>query len=70
MKKANHSTVSCRVRTRPMRSERIPATQPPTAEAINVLVWIKPASVVVMPQSMISVGMTKLSIWVSMPSRP
>ncbi|MNJ72769.1 hypothetical protein D3C77_694740 [compost metagenome] len=53
-----------------MRSERIPAIQPPRAEAINVLVWIKPASVVVMPQSMISVGMTKLSICVSMPSRP
>ena len=53
-----------------MRSERMPATQPPTAEAIKVLVWINPASVVVMPHSMISVGMTKLSICVSMPSRP
>ncbi len=48
----------------------MPATQPPTAEAIKVLVWINPASVVVMPHSMISVGMTKLSICVSMPSRP
>ncbi|MNP23154.1 hypothetical protein D3C76_1158520 [compost metagenome] len=53
-----------------MRSERMPATQPPTAEAIRVLVWISPASAVLMPQIRISVGMTKLSICVSMPSRP
>ncbi len=53
-----------------MRSERMPATQPPMAEATRVLVWISPASVVVMPHNMINVGMTKLSICVSMPSRP
>ncbi|MNR56570.1 hypothetical protein D3C85_1771670 [compost metagenome] len=70
MKNANHSTVSCRVRTRPIRSERIPAIQPPRAEAIRVLVWISPASAVVMPHRAIRVGMTKLSICVSMPSRP
>ncbi|SST11446.1 Uncharacterised protein [Acinetobacter baumannii] len=70
MKKANQSTVSCRVSTRPMRSERIPAIQPPAAEASRVMVWMKPASPVPIPHRAIRVGITKLSIWVSMPSRP
>jgi ammonia channel protein AmtB len=48
----------------------MPATQPPMAEAISVLVWISPACPVVMPHMAIRVGTTKLSICVSMPSRP
>ncbi|MNN66145.1 hypothetical protein D3C81_1817020 [compost metagenome] len=60
--------VSCSVRTRPMRSDRMPATQPPAAEVSSVAVPMKPASAREMPQVAISVGITKLRNCVSMAS--
>ena len=42
-KKKNHRMVSCNVLTRPMRSERKPPNQPPTAEASSVTVPARPA---------------------------
>jgi hypothetical protein len=60
--------VICSARTRPMRSDRMPAIQPPTAEASSVQVPIMPASALLKPHMPISVGMTKLRICVSMAS--
>ena len=65
---ANHSTVSCSVRTRPIRSDRMPAIQPPAADASSVIVPMKPASASEMPQVATSVGITNDSICVSIPS--
>jgi hypothetical protein len=35
VKALNHSTVTCSMRTRPYRSARMPASQPPMAEVIS-----------------------------------
>jgi hypothetical protein len=40
--------VICSVRTRPNRSARMPATQPPNAEVNSVTVPMSPASALVM----------------------
>jgi hypothetical protein len=53
----NHSTVTLKVRKRPKRSARIPAHQPPNAEASKVTVPSSPASALVIPQAAIRVGM-------------
>ncbi len=68
VKTANHRMVICSALTRPMRSDRMPASQPPAAEVSKVTVPIKPASPLDKPQVAISVGITKLRNWVSMAS--
>src|SRR6185437_15877860 len=52
-------------RTRPSRSDRAPANQPPKEETTSVTVASNPASPVVMPHRLSSDGMTKLKIWTS-----
>lgn len=56
----NHSMVSCSVRTRPIRSASMPASQPPTAEVSSAPVASQPVCAVEMPHSAISAGITKL----------
>ena len=57
---ANQRIVIWSARTRPMRSARMPVTQPPSADDTRAAVASMPASPRVMPHRPISVGMTKL----------
>ena len=56
----NHSTVPCSTTTRPYRSARMPAAQPPTAEVTSAAVAMLPAWTVVSPHTITSVGMRKV----------
>ena len=60
VKKANQATVIIRSRARPMRSASIPASHPPKAEITNALVASNPACAVVMCQTAIRAGTTKV----------
>lgn len=53
------------MRTRPYRSDKAPAIQPPNDETTNVTVASTPACAVVMPQTASSDGITKLKICTS-----
>src|SRR6187402_129832 len=57
VKNAKQPMVHCNTRTRPYRSERMPASHPPIADEISELVAIIPASLLLMPHVAISVGM-------------
>src|ERR1039458_8599535 len=60
--------VICSVRTRPKRSERAPANQPPKAEVSSVAVPISPASALVIAKATMIAGIAKLKICTSMAS--
>jgi hypothetical protein len=68
VKTANHATVNCSVRTRPMRSASAPAIHPPIADDTSVAVPISPASALAIANAAMMAGMAKLNIWTSMPS--
>ncbi len=57
--------VICSIFTRPKRSARVPLNQPPSEEISRVTVPINPASPFEMPQTAITVGITKLYICTS-----
>ena len=60
VKKANHAIMMLSIRARPTRSANMPAIQPPKAEITKALVASNPACVLVMLQTAINAGMTKL----------
>ena len=57
-KHENHRIVTCSVRTRPIRSARKPASQPPTADDSSVAVTARPALPASTCHSAITVPMT------------
>ena len=66
---ANQTMVICRTRTRPKRSAIRPASQPPSEDISRAAVPSQPASLLLMCQAAIRLGMTKLYTMTSMPSR-
>ena len=60
VKNANQAIVIIRSRARPMRSASMPAIQPPNAETTRALVASSPAWALVICQSAISAGTTKV----------
>jgi len=65
VKNRNQAIASVITRTRPSRSQSIPAIQPPNAEEISDEVPSRPASAVEMLHAAISVGIRKLYICAS-----
>src|SRR5271167_2685668 len=66
---ANQTMVICRTLTRPKRSASRPAIQPPSEDINSAAVPSQPASLLLMCQAAIRLGMTKLESITSMPSR-
>jgi hypothetical protein len=60
-----HRIVICSIRTRPKRSAGVPENHPPNDEISSVTVPIRPACPRDRPQSVITVGITKLYICTS-----
>src|SRR6266702_3733853 len=56
-----NATVHCSVFTRPIRSESMPATQPPSAEATRVTPLTIPACVRLIDHSAMIAGITRLN---------
>src|SRR5450830_473323 len=61
----NQMMVSCKVRTRPRRSETAPITQPPSADETSVAALIMPACPLSRPKAAISAGIARVKICTS-----